>query len=89
MGKVDVVVCDGFVGNVVLKFGEGFAEAILRLFKRGIKAHPLSLLGGLFIISYQPQNANNGKVDYESALYPMRMLPGTNQKSTPVIQLLP
>ncbi len=25
-GKVDVAVCDGFVGNVVLKVGEGFAE---------------------------------------------------------------
>jgi len=29
-GKVDVVVCDGFVGNVVLKFGEGLAKMILR-----------------------------------------------------------
>lgn len=28
-GNVDVVVCDGFVGNVMLKFGEGFAEMIL------------------------------------------------------------
>ena len=28
-GSVDVVVCDGFVGNVILKFGEGLAEFIM------------------------------------------------------------
>jgi len=27
-GRVDVVVCDGFVGNVILKFGEGLCEMI-------------------------------------------------------------
>ncbi len=27
-GKVDVVVCDGFVGNVLLKYGEGLAEIL-------------------------------------------------------------
>jgi glycerol-3-phosphate acyltransferase PlsX len=29
-GNVDVVVCDGFVGNVILKFGEGLSEMIFR-----------------------------------------------------------
>ncbi|MCX7785230.1 MAG: phosphate acyltransferase PlsX [candidate division WOR-3 bacterium] len=27
-GKCDVIVCDGFVGNILLKFGEGFVESI-------------------------------------------------------------
>lgn len=36
-GTVDVVVCDGFVGNIVLKFGEGLASAILQLLKESIK----------------------------------------------------
>ncbi|MBQ6006121.1 MAG: phosphate acyltransferase PlsX [Selenomonadaceae bacterium] len=30
-GKFDVVICDGFVGNVVLKFGEGLALTIMEL----------------------------------------------------------
>lgn len=30
-GKFDVVICDGFVGNVVLKFGEGLALTIMKL----------------------------------------------------------
>lgn len=36
-GTADVVVCDGFVGNVVLKFGEGLASVILQLVKESIK----------------------------------------------------
>lgn len=36
-GTVDVVVCDGFVGNVVLKLGEGLAGAIMQLLKDAIK----------------------------------------------------
>jgi len=37
-GTADVVVCDGFVGNAVLKASEGFAIAILALVKEEIKA---------------------------------------------------
>jgi glycerol-3-phosphate acyltransferase PlsX len=33
-GHIDVVVCDGFVGNVVLKFYESVARLIVRLAKR-------------------------------------------------------
>jgi glycerol-3-phosphate acyltransferase PlsX len=33
MGAVDVVVCDGFVGNVVLKTVEGYAELFVGLMK--------------------------------------------------------
>src|SRR5579884_1703358 len=32
-GPIDVVVCDGFVGNVVLKFYEGIGPMIIRLLK--------------------------------------------------------
>jgi len=35
-GTVDVVVCDGFVGNVVLKVAEGLAIAILTLMKDAV-----------------------------------------------------
>lgn len=32
-GKVDIVVCDGFVGNVVLKLSEGIVQVMSRLLK--------------------------------------------------------
>lgn len=35
-GTVDVVVCDGFVGNVVLKAVESFAKLFLQVFKEAI-----------------------------------------------------
>ncbi len=36
-GTVDVVVCDGFVGNVVLKLGEGLSSVIMQLVKETVK----------------------------------------------------
>lgn len=49
-GTVDVVVCDGFVGNVVLKFAEGLATAILTMVKGAIlQGGLLAKLGGLLI----------------------------------------
>jgi glycerol-3-phosphate acyltransferase PlsX len=33
-GKVDVVVCDGFVGNVILKTAEGVAQIVKEILKR-------------------------------------------------------
>jgi glycerol-3-phosphate acyltransferase PlsX len=35
-GKVQVIVCDGFVGNVVLKISEGVAESIISRLTRGL-----------------------------------------------------
>jgi glycerol-3-phosphate acyltransferase PlsX len=32
-GKADVAVCDGFVGNVILKFGEGIALGIFQILR--------------------------------------------------------
>ncbi|MDR0617647.1 MAG: phosphate acyltransferase PlsX [Endomicrobium sp.] len=40
--KADVVICDGFVGNVILKFGEGLSEMILKLVKKAFKKHPFA-----------------------------------------------
>lgn len=46
----DVVVCDGFVGNVVLKFGEGLAKAIFQLIKESIeKAGFLAKIGAMLM----------------------------------------
>ena len=37
VGDFDVIICDGFVGNVVLKFGEGLAKTIFTLIKGAIE----------------------------------------------------
>src|SRR5512137_3007997 len=46
-GGVDVVVCDGFVGNIVLKTCESLAMAMFRLLKREVEANPQRQLGAL------------------------------------------
>lgn len=44
---VDVVVCDGFVGNVVLKLSEGLADMIVKLLKQEMNSSLLNQAGGL------------------------------------------
>ncbi|MEP6670910.1 MAG: phosphate acyltransferase PlsX [Chthoniobacter sp.] len=46
-GTVDVVVADGFTGNVVLKTSEALAKSIFRLLKRELTATPLRKVGAL------------------------------------------
>jgi len=46
-GATDVVVCDGFVGNAILKFGEGIAEMIFDLMKAELAQSKLAKLGML------------------------------------------
>lgn len=48
-GVCDVIVCDGFAGNIVLKLYEGTAWSILKLFKSKLKENPVSMLGGALI----------------------------------------
>ena len=46
-GTVDVVVTDGFTGNVALKTVEGIARMITDMLKDSFKSSPLAMLGGL------------------------------------------
>jgi len=45
--NVDVVVCDGFVGNIVLKTAESLATALFSMLKRELTANPRRQLGAL------------------------------------------
>jgi glycerol-3-phosphate acyltransferase PlsX len=46
-GKVDVIVCDGFVGNVALKISEGLVEAVRFLLKESLTSTITSQVGAL------------------------------------------
>ncbi|MBI4847642.1 MAG: phosphate acyltransferase PlsX [Nitrospirae bacterium] len=47
-GEADVVVCDGFVGNIALKISEGLAETMAKMLKREISEKASGRLGYLF-----------------------------------------
>ena len=49
-GSVDVVVCDGFVGNVVLKTMEGLGLAIINIFKDTLKASSIFAKLGVLLM---------------------------------------
>ena len=44
-GIVDVIVCDGFTGNLILKSIEGLVKHTFTWLKQNIKAHPISRIG--------------------------------------------
>lgn len=48
-GEVDVLVCDGFDGNVILKACEGVATAIIQILKNEIKQSLVSKIGALLM----------------------------------------
>ena len=43
--KVDVVVCDGFVGNIVLKSVESFARCLVGFLRKELSKNPMRMLG--------------------------------------------
>ncbi|HTA60398.1 MAG TPA: phosphate acyltransferase PlsX [Candidatus Baltobacteraceae bacterium] len=47
-GKVDVIVCDGFVGNIALKICEGLAMEIIKYLRKTYKSTFASQVGYLF-----------------------------------------
>jgi glycerol-3-phosphate acyltransferase PlsX len=48
-GSCDVIVCDGFVGNLVLKASEGVASTISLLIKEYIRKSPVAITGALLM----------------------------------------
>lgn len=61
-GEVDVVVCDGFVGNIVLKFAEGLGSGLFSMLKEELTA---SLPRKLAALVLRPGFANiKKKMDY-------------------------
>ena len=49
--RVDVIVTDGFTGNVALKTGEGTARMIQGLLREAFAYSPLSRIGALFALT--------------------------------------
>lgn len=50
-GRCDCIICDGFVGNVVIKISEGLMESAGTLLRREIKKSPLAMTGAILMKS--------------------------------------
>lgn len=62
-GACDVIVCDGFTGNVILKLTEGVSLSIFKLVKQTLMSSLKSKIGGLLVKS--DLNALKEEFDYE------------------------
>jgi phosphate acyltransferase len=61
-GTTDIVVCDGFVGNVALKTSEGLAAMIVGFLKEEFSRTPLTKLAAF--LAYPVLSAFKNRVDY-------------------------
>jgi glycerol-3-phosphate acyltransferase PlsX len=61
-GSVDVIVCDGFIGNVALKISEGVAQHIIALLKDALQSTLSSQVG--YVLSKKAYKSFRKKIDY-------------------------
>jgi glycerol-3-phosphate acyltransferase PlsX len=61
-GDVDVIVCDGFVGNVCLKVSEGLAEAIIAMLRTEMSKSFMAKIG--YFLAKQAFGNFGKRVDY-------------------------
>lgn len=61
LGNADVVVCDGFVGNVALKSTEGVAKMISSIIRREFKRNVLTRLAGM--LAFPVLRSVGGQID--------------------------
>jgi glycerol-3-phosphate acyltransferase PlsX len=61
-GRADVIVCDGFVGNVALKTSEGLAKLVNSTLRESLKSTVTSQVGAL--LSQQAFKAFKKRLDY-------------------------
>ncbi len=62
VGTADIVICDGFVGNVILKVSESVIDTLVKLIKKEIKSNPIAMVGALLITT--AFKALKKKMDY-------------------------
>lgn len=61
-GAADIILCDGFMGNVALKISEGLADTIKKMLVKEIAGSPLGRLSYLFVAG--PLQRLRRRIDY-------------------------
>jgi glycerol-3-phosphate acyltransferase PlsX len=62
-GKVDVAVCDGFIGNILLKFGESIPAFLKVKFRSFAARNPLNTI--IVLLARKGMRAIMGELDYQ------------------------
>jgi phosphate acyltransferase len=64
-GNVDVIVCDGFIGNIALKISEGLVDHIGGLLKKALKSSLSSQVG--YVLARKAFKEFKSKIDYNES----------------------
>lgn len=64
-GSADVVVCDGFTGNVALKTAEGVGKMVMEYFRTNLTKRSLKIKAGAFLVKPILQGLKRKVVDEE------------------------
>ncbi len=64
-GTADVIICDGFVGNVVLKVSEGLVDMVREMLRESLSATPIRKIG--YLLSKPAYSDFRKRVDYSEA----------------------
>jgi len=84
-GDADIIVSDGFDGNIALKSAEGTANAVFTLLKREINSSFLAKIGALFLlpslkrIKKTMDYTEHGGAAFLGVIYPMVKLHGSTK----------
>ncbi len=62
LGMADVVVSDGYAGNILIKLSEGLAQTLVGFIKQEIKKRPLAVIGAA--LAKPAFDALKGRLDY-------------------------
>lgn len=63
-GGIDIMVCEGFLGNILLKFAEGIADTLTGMIKDEIRRVPLAALAAKMFLG-TPLGRLKKRMDYE------------------------
>jgi phosphate acyltransferase len=61
-GRVEVIVCDGFIGNVVLKISEGLVETVSTMLREELSSTTAAKLG--YLLSRRAYRVFKKRLDY-------------------------
>lgn len=85
LGKADVVVCDGFTGNVILKLSEGMAKSLLGMVKQVLssgfrhKIGALMIKDGLYVLKDTMNSEKIGGAPFLGAAKPVIKAHGSSR----------
>ena len=68
VGNTDIIICDGFVGNVILKVSESVIDTLVKLLKKEVAKNIIAMIGAVLIsTAFKPLKKKMDYTEYGGA----------------------